>query len=284
MCSLRVMLLALIGGVLGGCAVPPFCTPYCNYGHHASSSLVSFLYGEGNGPPPDDSAPQLRLPLRVGLAFLPPAGNPVAGPDPALKEELLQRVRAHFSDRKFVSEIVAIPDYYLSGARGFAGLQAVQRLYGADVLALISYDQVAHTDLNEWSLGYYTILGMYVIKGNRYDFSTLIDLAVVDPTSRSLILRAGGVDTRHGNATLIAAGQQERGGSAAGFSAAADQMMVHFDAALADFEREVRDGHAQVRIVHKDGSGGGALSLPWILILLLPPALARARARYRATR
>jgi rhombotail lipoprotein len=278
-----VLMMLLVSAALGGCAVPPYCAPYCGGGHHSSSSLVSFLYGDGKVPPPDNSVPELRLPLRVGLAFLPPAGSAGAGPDPALKEQLLERVRAHFSDRKFVSEIIPIPDYYLSTQHGFAGLEAVQRLYSADVLALISYDQVMHTDLNEWSLGYYTILGMYVIKGNRYDYSTLIDLAVIDPASRSLILRAGGIDTRHGNATLIAAGQQARAGSAAGFSAAADQMMVHFDSALADFEQQVRAGHANVHVVHKNGSGGGALGLPW-LIALLPLVLLRARARYRALR
>ncbi len=37
-----------------------------------SSSLVEYLYPSGEEPPPfDDSVPQLNIPLRVGLAFVP---------------------------------------------------------------------------------------------------------------------------------------------------------------------------------------------------------------------
>jgi rhombotail lipoprotein len=235
--------------------------------HHDSSSLVAFLYPNGQVPPPENSVPQLHVPLRVGLAFLPPR-NGAGGPDAAQKERLLERVRAHFSERRFVSEIVIIPDYYLSNERGFAGLEAVERLYAVDLLALVSYDQMMNSDVNDWSLGYLTIVGMYVLKGNRYDVSTLVDLAVVDPATRSLVLRAGGVDTRHGNATLISEQREARAGSVAGFSAAADQMIGHFDGALTEFEAQVRAGRAKVHIVHRDGSGGGAFTWPWLAVLV----------------
>jgi rhombotail lipoprotein len=187
------------------------------------------------------------------------------------RAELLERIRRHFSDRKFVSEIVVIPDYYLSSQRGFAGLEAVQRLYSIDLMALVSYDQVTHEDETNWSLGYLTIVGAYVLKGSRYDISTLVDLAVVDPATRSLVLRAGGVDTRHGSATLIDKPREAREAGAAGFSASSDQMIEHFDAALTAFEAEVRAGHANVRVVHKDtatGGGGGAFTWPWLAALL----------------
>jgi rhombotail lipoprotein len=100
-----------------------------------------------------------------------------------LQRALAQFIR--FSSRKFVAEIVIIPDYYLRGQNGFEGLEGVQRLYGVDLMALVSYDQVVHTDENIWSLGYLTIVGAYVLKGSRHDVSTLVDLAVVDPVSRS---------------------------------------------------------------------------------------------------
>jgi rhombotail lipoprotein len=61
-------------------------------------------------------------------------------------------------------------------------------------MALVSYDQVAHEDDNNWSLGYLTIVGAYVLKGTRHDVSTLVDLAVVDPATRSLVLRGGSLD------------------------------------------------------------------------------------------
>lgn len=259
-----VFAIALAALLFGGCAA--YCG-YCGEEHRSSSSLVGFLYPDGRAPPAGDSVVQLHVPLRVGLAFLPAANASVDGPDAVLREQLLERVRRRFSDRHFVSEIIVIPDYYLSTQRGFAGLEGVQRLYNVDVLALVSYDQVAHQDLNEWSLGYLTIVGMAYLKGNRYDVSTLVDLAVVDPASRALVLRAGGVNVRHLNTTLLDAGRRSRETYAAGFSDAADQMIAHFDTALTAFEAQVRAGHANVQVVHRDGTqgGSGAFSWPWLL-------------------
>jgi rhombotail lipoprotein len=283
--TLRVLLVTILAASLAGCAAlgASFCTPYCNSSQHSSSSLVEFLYPNGQMPPSDNSIPELHVPLRVGLAFLPGRGG--VGPDAALREQLLERIRSHFSDRKFVSEIVIIPDYYLASQRGFQGLEAVQRLYSIDLMALVSYDQVTHEDENEWSLGYLTIVGAYVLKGNRYDVSTLVDLAVVDPATRSLVLRAGGVDTRHGNTTLIEQPREARDAANSGFGAASEQMIGHFDAALSAFEAEVRAGHANVRVVHKGavggGSGGaGALGWPWLAALagLLALRLRRQRS------
>jgi rhombotail lipoprotein len=274
---LLMAFIALIVAGLAGCVAlgTPGCGvgPGCVAGRHSSSSLVDFLYPNGAEPPRGNSMPELHVPLRVGLAFLPARGG-ASGPDAALKEELLERVRQRFIQRKFVSEIVIIPDYYLGTQRGFAGLEGVQRLYSLDLVALVSYDQVTHGDLNDWSLGYFTIVGMYVLKGNRYDVSTLVDLAVVDPATRSLVLRAGGVDTRHGTVTPIAEQREAREASATGFSTAANQMIDHFDTALTDFEAQVRAGRASVKVVHRDGSGGGAFTWPWLLALL---ALVAAR-------
>jgi rhombotail lipoprotein len=82
------------------------------------------------------------------------------------------------------------------------------------------------------------------------------------------VLRAGGVDTRHGNATFIDVPRESRQASDAGFSAASDQMIEHFDTALTAFETEVRAGRANVHIVHQGGAGGGgALSWPWLAAL-----------------
>jgi len=282
--KLIIVCVTLASALLAGCAAlgGPFCAPYCQANHRSSSSLVDFLYQNGQAPPAANTVPELHVPLRVGLAFLPSRGGAAPGPDEALKEQLLERIRQRFSDRKFVSEIVVIPDYYLAGQRGFDGLAGVQRLYAVDVMALVSYDQVTHADQNDLSLGYITIIGAYVLKGDRYDVSTLVDLAVVDPGTRSLVLRAGGVDTRHGNATMIDASHESRAASSAGFSAASDQMVEHFDHALSDFESQVRAGRANVHVVHRDGSavsgGAGAFTWPW-LVLLVPLVVARCRAQ-----
>jgi rhombotail lipoprotein len=263
---------------LTGCANLT-CFSACQRHAHNSTSLVEFLYPNGT-PPPQDSQPELHLPLRVGLTFLPSSGSEAQnGLDAAHKEALLREIRERFISRKFVAEIVVIPDYYLQGKRGFEGLEAVQRLYGVDLMALVSYDQVTHEDDNDWSLGYVTIVGAYFLKGTRHDVSTLIDLAVVDPATHQLVLRAGGVDSSHGNVTLVNENRRLREDSAKGFDAATSQMIEHFDSALTAFEADVREGKANVKIVSNHGrpSGGGG-SMGWLSLLALLPLTIRRYA------
>jgi rhombotail lipoprotein len=276
-------LVVIVGLGLSGCA-DLACFSSCQRHAQNATSLVEFLYPNGAPPPAQDAQPQLHLPLRVGLAFLPSNGEPRIGPDAAQKEALLQEIRKRFVSRKFIAEIVLIPDYYLQGKRGFEGLEGVQRLYGIDLMALVSYDQVAHEDDNRWSLGYMTIVGAYVLKGTRHDVSTLVDLAVVDPATHSLVLRAGGFDTRHGTVTLVDENRRLRETATEAFAAATQQMIDHFDGALTAFEAEVRDGKANVRVVSNHGkptSGGGGLgAIDWLaLLFLVPIAVVAAKRR-----
>jgi rhombotail lipoprotein len=250
---------------------------------HNSSSLVEFLYPNGATPPAENQIPELKVPLRVGLAFLPSADG--AGPTAADREALLEQIRQRFSSRKFVTEIVTIPDYYLRNSKGFEGLQGVQRLYTVDVMALVSYDQVEHRDENDWSLGYITIVGAYVLKGSHHDVATLVDLAVVDPVTQSLILRAGGTDSRARNSTLVDQPRAAREASAASFATATTQMIDNFDVALTKFEGDVRAGKANVRVAKRGSSGGssggGGSFAPLSLGLLAMLIVARRRTVQR---
>jgi rhombotail lipoprotein len=275
---LLVMMCAAVGASmsLSGCEAwsSARCYPNCRSEARASSSLVGFLYPSGDEPPAENAIPQLKLPVRVGLAFLPPKNGATAavGLEASHREALLERIRQRFADRKFVKDIVIVPDYYLANSRGFEGLQGVQRLYNVDVMALVSFDQVTYRDDNKWSLGYLTIVGAYVLKGTRHDVTTLMDLAVVDPASRSILLRAGGTDERHGTTTFIEQGRESRESATASISKATDQLIEHFDGALAQFETDVRAGKANLRVADSSsngggGGGGGALGLAWIAIL-----------------
>jgi rhombotail lipoprotein len=251
--TIRAIVILLLVAAVAGCAYTSHSSQSRN-----SSSLVSFLYPNGSMPPPQNEIPELRVPLRVGLAFLPSQrGFGDSTLDAAHREQLLERIRQQFSDRKFVSEIVIIPDYYLAASGGFEGLQGVQRLYNVDLMALVSYDQVTYTDDNKWSLGYLTIVGAYVVKGSTNDTTTLVDLAVVDPRTRSLVLRAGGTNTHHQNSTMIDSQRDIRLASAASFDAATDEMILHFDTALTAFQTDVHEGKANVRVVSRGSTGGG---------------------------
>jgi rhombotail lipoprotein len=251
--------LALVFTLTGCDAISSMlCHPHCRSSTRSSSSLVSFLYPKDAEPPRENSIPQLALPVRVGIAFIPQGmGDAPAGLEAARRDEILERIRSRFADRQFVSQIVMIPDYYLRGRGGFDNLEGVQRLYGVDVLALVSYDQVTYREENNWSLGYLTIVGAYVLKGSQHDVITLMDLAVVDPASRSILLRAGGTDDRRHRTTAANETREARASQGEGFSAATDELIENFDRALTRFETEVREGKANVRVTHRAASGGG---------------------------
>lgn len=90
--------------------------------------------------------PTLKLPLRVGLAFVPPTtsgGSRGYGhssidvlPE-ALKSQLLEQVKTEFAKEKFLSEIVVIPDAYLAGRKGFDTLDAIAVHAGRDGARLL---------------------------------------------------------------------------------------------------------------------------------------------------
>lgn len=261
--NLRSAIAALLCGLaLTGCSTLGGGCPTCGTHATRSSSLVSFLYPDGEAPR-EDSVPHLRLPLHVGLAFLPSRSDVDGGGlSAAQKEELLERIRRHFADRPFVADITVVPDYYLSNGPGFAGLAGIQRLYNVDVMALVSYDQVTYAgDRKYRSLAYLTILGAFIVEGSEHDVTTLVDLAVVDPRTRSLVLRAGGTDTGHGTSTFVDQAKEVRSTDAHGFEVATGAMIEHFDAALARFEEDVKSGKARAEVVHKDGTPGGAGAL-----------------------
>jgi rhombotail lipoprotein len=292
--KLRHVLLGLAATlVLTGCEMfDPFsCHGSCQSSARSSSSLVGFLYPGRVPPPPENSIPQLNLPVRVGIAFIPETsreGNSAVGLEAARREEMLERIRQRFADRKFVSQIVVIPDYYLRGRSGFDSLEGVQRLYGVDVLALVSYDQVTYRDRNDWSLGYLTIVGAYVLKGDQHDVVTLMDLAVVDPVSRSILLRAGGTNERTRHSTAAREARESRESQSEGFSAATDDLVEHFDQALTRFEADVRSGKANVRVARRTPSagavgagGGGGGAFDGLSLVALAGVLVFMRLRLR---
>jgi rhombotail lipoprotein len=284
-----VMLMALSTMALSGCVAlsQALCAPGCaERPVRNSTSLVEYLYPDGKTPPPQNTIPQLRIPLRVGLSFL-PSTNPGSSPlDAAHKELLLERIRQRFTSRNFIADIVIIPDYYLANARGFEGLQGVQRLYSVDVMALVSYDQVTHLDDNKLSLGYVTIIGAYVLPGTSRDVTTLVDLAVVDPQTRSLVMRAGGTDTRHGATTLIDERRTSRAAEIDSFDKATNALIGNFDAALTQLQADVRTGKANIRVTERNGTsvsgGAGAMNTGWLLLLVPLAAVQVVRARRRS--
>ena len=243
----------------------------------SSSSLVDFLYPDGEVPPaPSEALPQLRLPAKVGLAFVPTrGGNPLSA---AEQKELLDRVAAAFSDRPFVASIQVIPDAYLRNASGVTGMQQTARLFDVDVMALVSYDQLALSGERDSALLYWTVVGALVVKGNANEVQTMIDTAVFDVTTGRLLFRAPGTDRDRRNSTLMDSGKDLRALKVDGFSDATDEMITNLDAELTLLREAVQNGE---RVKVAWSGGGGSVGVLLLVCLLLPVVL-RILKRWKA--
>jgi rhombotail lipoprotein len=270
----RLLTAATLTLALSGCGIlgTDTCVFECGRSQRASTPLVEFLYGDDKNVPKKDAVVTLNLPIRVGLAFLPTrSGNPNEGPTPAQRERILSSIRENFSGLPYVAEIVPVPAYYFDYGRGngMQQLEQLARLQRLDLMALISYDQRSSTTENRRALTYLTIVGGLVFEGTHNETQTIIDLAVVEPAGRSLVLRAGGVSSGANSVAAIdqshALAKQQR----VGFDQATDKLIANFRTELADFETRVRAGTADVKVVRQSRGGGGGGALDPALLMLL---------------
>jgi rhombotail lipoprotein len=282
--SLKLLGMAAITLTLSGCS---WMWGDLHYGRKQQSStpLVSFLYADGKVPE-QNAQPELRLPIRVAVSFLPGSGGyPGHQPAAAEREQVLTTLRENFRSLPYVSEIVIIPDYYLHSDKGDGLMQIEQlsRLFNFDLFALVSYDQVQNNYQNDRSLAYLTIVGAFLVRGDRNETHTLLDVAVIDPRSRALVMRAGGVSSLKGNTTAIDVERHTGAQSTKGFEEATSQLVANFRRELTDFEQRVRDGTAPVKVVRQASRGGGTVD-PWLLAMLALLAFSIAIRASRGTR
>lgn len=250
------------------------CSSLWNFGGPTragvSSSLVDYLYPAGEVPPKvQQSIPYLQLPLRVGVAFVPGQAGRSAISE-ATKMQLLETVKAEFADREYIEHIEVIPDTYLRSSKGIGGMQQVARMYGVDVMALVSYDQVAVSDDNPASFLYWTIIGSYVIKATSNEVQTFVDTAVFDVETAGLLFRAPGVDQTSDRSTLIESAEVVRKAKDSSFSAAMSVMTENLAIELDRFRKRVRENPKVAQTEWKPGySGGGAFGSAFLFILLI---------------
>ena len=280
----RVIALALIVVLLFACTG---CTTWwANRKHHEATSVVQFLYPDKNLPFVQPQIPTLRLPLRVGVAFVPSGTRngylPAAGLDEVQKTELLRKVAGQFKALPFVQSIEIVPATYLRPNGGFENLDQLRALMGIDVVALIAYDQTQTSDATEASLTYWTIVGAYIVEGQRNTTNTLMEAVVYDISSRSLLFRAPGTSTIKNHATLVRNSYDLRKASAESFDAAAAQMTTALAQELELFKVRAKEAPETVRIEHKPGyTGGGSLDgafAAFLAVILVGAHLAKRRA------
>jgi rhombotail lipoprotein len=155
-------LAALIAVTVSGCAMMQQSRT------HRANNLYQYLYSEQATHVDAPSIPVLSLPLRVGVAFVPDDSSRNYYRDAATfsethKMELMQEVSDDFKSYPFVKSIELIPTTCLRPKGGFENLEQLRSIYGVDVVALLSYDQVQFTDEGLLSLTYWTIVGAYAM-------------------------------------------------------------------------------------------------------------------------
>jgi rhombotail lipoprotein len=225
----------------------------------------------------------LTLPTRVGIAFVPGGTRgqesgvfrgalraPAYSLTEAKKMAVMQEVANHFKKYPFVKDIELIPSAYLTPKGSFANLDQVRTMHSVDVIALISLDQTQFTDEGVFSLAYWTIIGAYVVQGQRNDTHTMLDAVVYDIPSRKMLFRAPGTSHIKGSATLVNLSEQLRKDSEAGFNEATKQMIGNLDQQLVAFRERVKERPEEVKVVRTEGyRGGGALDGLMLALLAL---------------
>jgi rhombotail lipoprotein len=254
--------------------------------HHEASSVVQFLYPDTAMPFVQPEIPTLRLPLRVGVAFVPPGlpggrgfSHIQANFTEQQKTELLRKVAGQFKTLPFVQSIEIIPATYLRPGGGFANLDQLRTMLGIDVIALIAYDQAQTSDDNEASLAYWTIVGAYLVPAQAQATHTLMEAVVYDIPSRSLLFRAPGTSTVKGHATLLRNASELRKDSAQSLEEAGAQMTANLAQELELFKVRAREEPGTVKIEHRPGyTGGGSLDVGFALLLVVLLGTAAVRA------
>ena len=245
------------------------------------SSVVEYLYPKDAEKVVQPATPVLHIPIKVGIAFVPEQGMQAHGASlwagvvrpgmmsEAYKMQLLEKIAAHFRKLDYVADIEVIPSPYLTPGGSFANLDQIRTMYGVDVMALVSYDQVQFTDEGMLSLSYWTLVGAYVISGEKNDTSTMLDTAVYDIPSRKMLFRAPGVSSIKGTATPVNLSEQLRLDSTRGFEDAAAQMISNLDLQLEGFREKIKQQPERVKIVPRAGTSGGVWGSGIIGLLVL---------------
>ena len=263
--SLRIRL----GAVLLAVAALTGCAALTGEERKKNASVVDYLYPASNKAEAMEPAAtvNLRLPLRVGIAFVPAGlGNSTELPETE-RQKLLERVSAAFGDQKYIAAIEVIPSAYLRPRGGFANLEQAARMFNLDVVALLSTDQVQFSDANRLSLLYWTIVGAYLINGNEYDTHTMVDASVFDLRSRKLLLRAPGVSQIKGSAAMVNLPEKSREARHQGYSQAIDNMIPNLRGELEKFRERVKTDSA-IKVTHAPGYSGGGDGGAVVLLLL----------------
>ncbi len=205
------------------------------------SNALEFLYPKGaEAAPPGDVT--LKLPVRVGVAFAPPSASWADRFTANQKQALLKRVADAFTGKSGIAGVEVISPGSLTPTGGFDDLDRLRAAFGIDLIALISYDQMQFRDSGRSSWAYWTIVGLYVVKGEKNDTRTFMEAVVYDIRARALLFNASGRSAIGGKSTPIDADKVLRDRSEQGFETATGDLIANLDTALQAFQTQAATG------------------------------------------
>lgn len=234
------------------------------------ASVVDYLYANAKKDPSAGSEAArevtLEVPLRVAVGFAPRAERSSGSEDgfgEVHRRELLKRIVASFQGLPEVQSVDVLPTSALTPGGGFGNLERAAGLFDANVVALISYEQLQFNDDNPLSLLYITIVGSWLFPGTSHETQTLLDASVFDLGSRTLLFNAMGSSRGETLSTAVGASRAQRRTSMAGFEAAADDLVASLERSIEGFRRHVADGTVRglgtpsIEVRRLDGRGSG---------------------------
>jgi len=267
-----------------------FLTGCLGYQTRLKSSVVDYLYSYERNTKIEPSIPVLNIPVNVGIAFVPEQTNTrresygiwssksgVGVLSEARKSELLEKVADNFRGLEYVGEIEVIPSAYLTPGGGFSNLEQIKTMYGIDVIALVSYDQIQFTDEGLLSFTYWTIIGAYIVAGEKNDTQTMLDTAVYDIESKKMLLRAPGTSNVKGNSTIVNLSEELREDSQRGFEEATTDMISNLGIQLVKLKQKIKRAPEKIKVVRSvkssgptggGGSGAGVAGIVEILAMI----------------
>lgn len=251
------------------------CSAFWNgYQHQkrqgSASSLVEYLYPDGRIPPGmAERIPNIKIPMRLGIAFVPSHSHNAFVLTESHKQLLLEKVKKEFIKRPDIQSIHIMPSHYLVRKGGFNDLRRVAAIYGVDQVALISHDQAGFIHENPLSLTYWTIVGAYIIPGNSHDIQTFVDTAVIDVKTTKLIMRAAGNHKLKRASTVVHLKAKFRQAGQQGFVHAVDNMIGNLNIALDEFKVRLRQGSKEAKISYRPGFSGSTDTVFLLLTVLI---------------
>jgi rhombotail lipoprotein len=255
------------------------------------SNALDFLYPKGTeAAPPKDV--ELRLPVRVGVAFAPSQDEARDTFTETQKQALLANITESFRDREGIASVEAIPSSFLTPGGGFDNVDRLVSAFGIDLIAIVSYDQFQFSESGRSSWAYWTVVGAYLVKGEKNQTRTILNTVVYDIPSRAMLFNASGQSSIEGKSLPVQIEKALRERSEQGFEAANDDLIANLNTALDAFQSQARTGTVRgpgtpaVAMYDSSGQpvrsgGGGSLAVVEVLgaVLLVSMAILATRMR-----